>query len=83
MKVFKKLKKKNEILELFEVHEFERLDILKQTITNIFINEISSLNEYIFDIDLASKVALFYILKKFGNYNFFLFLESLYRFDKC
>lgn len=47
---------KTEINEAFEVHEIERLTALKITISNAFIYEISTLNEFLYDIDLASKV---------------------------
>lgn len=51
--------RQTEINDAFETQEFERLENLKKTITNVFIFEISSLNEFLYDIDLASKVNIF------------------------
>ena len=68
-----------DILDSFEAQEQERLDSLNKAINNIFIYEISSLKEFLDDIDLASKVILFLRIYKLKQR--MQFIESIYRFN--
>ena len=47
---------KTEIHDAFELQECERLEALKKSVNSFYILEISSLNEFVYDIELGSKV---------------------------
>ena len=47
---------KNETHDAFELQECERLEALKKSVNSFYILEISSLNEFVYDIELGSKV---------------------------